>query len=271
VSVNGTRLWYEQVGSGEPIVHLHGSGLGHQNFAALTPLMAPHMSVVDFDMRGYGESQEPGAEYSMRAWSEDIVGLLDALEIEKTHMHGTSFGGMVAQQFAIDHPDRLRTLVLSATSCKLDYAGWLIREVWVRITEQWGFDEVLAMAMAPLGRTREFLDSPDGRLTVERMPEAFARACTPEVFIAACRAVQEADFIPHLPAVRVPTLAMTGEQDASTPPVPGPAGGGVVRIAELIPGCELVLLPEVGHTHIMQRPRETADVILDFIARRNVG
>ena len=67
--VNGADLWYSLSGTGETMVHVHGAGLGHQNFASLTPLIAEHYSVLDFDMRGYGQSERPGGEYTMSVWS----------------------------------------------------------------------------------------------------------------------------------------------------------------------------------------------------------
>ena len=266
--VNGADLWYRQSGQGATVVHIHGAGLGHQNFASLTPLMAQHYSVLDFDMRGYGQSERLEGEYSMSVWSDDIAGLLDVLEIETAHVHGTSMGGMVAQQFAIDYPRRLSSLILSCTACKLDYAGWLTFEAWIRITDGLGLeDPTLAMLLAQQGLTREFLDGPEGRTTVERIQTATAGACSPEVFIAACRAMQEIDFMPDLPKIQAPTLVMTGENDQMTPADPAPSGGGSVQIAQLVPAAELVLLPNAGHTHLFEQPDETARVVLAFLDR----
>lgn len=266
--VNGVTLWYKLTGEGETVVHVHGGGLGHENFAALTPLIAGRYCVLDFDMRGYGRSERPDQEYTMRVWSDDVAGLLDALRIESAHVHGTSMGGMVAQQFAIDHPQRVRSLILTCTACKMDYAGWLTFEVWARITERIGLDDpTLAMLLAQQGLTREFLGSPAGREMVERIRAATAAACTPEVFVAACRAMQAIDFTPDLLQIRVPTLVMTGERDQMTPVDYAPSGGGSRRLAELVPGAELVLLPGAGHTHLFEQPDATARVILGFLDR----
>src|SRR5437660_918442 len=118
-AINGVQLWYQLVGSGDVVVQIHGAGFGHQNFEPITPLMTQRYQVLDLDLRGYGESDRPRGGYSMKVWSDDVAALLDHLGIEKAHVHGTSMGSMVAQQFAVDHHDRLRSLILSCGACKL--------------------------------------------------------------------------------------------------------------------------------------------------------
>src|SRR5262249_16250694 len=143
--------------------HIHGAGFGHQNFERITPLMAERYQVLDLDLRGYGKSERPAGGYSMKVWSDDVAGLLDHLALDKAHVHGTSMGAMVAHQFAVDHSYRLRGLVLSCGACKMDRAGWLTFEVWIRILEKFGLDDdTLPMLLAQQGFTRDYLDSPEG-------------------------------------------------------------------------------------------------------------
>jgi len=190
---------------------------------------------------------------------------MDALGLESAHVHGTSTGGMVALRFAADHPERLRSLVLTCTTAKVDYAGWLTFEVWVKIMEKYGLEEpTLAMLLAVQGFSREYLDA-EGPATVETLRATSSAACSPAVFIAACRALQTADFTDDLPRITVPTLVLTGEDDQMTPVDPGPSGIGSRGLAELIPTARLVLLRGAGHTHLFQQPRETADAILAFL------
>jgi pimeloyl-ACP methyl ester carboxylesterase len=270
--VNNTELWYEWTGSGAPLVHIHGGGFGHENFARLTPLLADSFAVLDFDLRGYGRSARPDQDYTLKVWSDDVAALMDALEIERAHVHGTSTGGMVALQFAVDHPERLRSLALTCTVGKVDYAGWLTFEVWIRIMEKLGLeDPTLAMLLALQGFTPEFLDGPEGAETVETIRKTCAAACSAAVFSAACRALQGADFGPYLGGISAPTLVLTGEDDRMTPVDVGPSGIGSRKLAELIPGAELILLPGAGHTHLFQRPQETAEAIIGFLGRVEAG
>ena len=81
--VNGVELWYEVTGEGEPVVQIHGAGFGHFNFAPATPELAERFKVIDYDMRGYGQSDRPVQDYDMEVWADDVAGLLDALDIDQ--------------------------------------------------------------------------------------------------------------------------------------------------------------------------------------------
>ena len=123
--INGVRMWYKETGQGEPIIQIHGSGFGHFNFATATPILSQTFRCVDFDMRGYGQSERPFQQYSMEVWADDVAGLMDHLGVRTAHIHGTSMGGMVAQQFAAKYSDRVQRLVINCSAAKLDYAGVL--------------------------------------------------------------------------------------------------------------------------------------------------
>ena len=85
-------------------MQIHGAGFGHFNFATATPPLSEHFRVIDFDLRGYGQSEQPLQHYDMEVWADDIAGLMDTLSIPKAHIHGTSMGAMIAQQFAAKYP-----------------------------------------------------------------------------------------------------------------------------------------------------------------------
>src|SRR5205085_6168315 len=86
-AVNGVELWYDVQGEGEPVVQIHGAGFGHFNFAPATPALSKHFKVVDYDMRGYGQSDRPVQHYDMEVWADDLAGLMDALDIDQAHVH----------------------------------------------------------------------------------------------------------------------------------------------------------------------------------------
>ena len=88
------------------MVQIHGAGFGHFNFDPATPELSKHFRVVDYDMRGYGQSDRPVQDYDMEVWADDLAGLMDALEIDEAHVHGTSMGGMIAIVFAGKYPER---------------------------------------------------------------------------------------------------------------------------------------------------------------------
>ena len=75
VEVRGANLWYRISGDGEPVVQIHGAGFGHFNFDPVTPELAKRFRVVDYDMRGYGQSDRPVQPYDMEVWADDLAGL----------------------------------------------------------------------------------------------------------------------------------------------------------------------------------------------------
>ena len=84
-------------------------------------------------MRGYGQSDRPVQQYDMEVWADDLAGLLDALDIERAHIHGTSMGGMIAIVFAGKYPERTASVVINCAAAKLGHAGRLIFRNWIDI------------------------------------------------------------------------------------------------------------------------------------------
>ena len=131
--VNGVELWYQVTGEGEPVVQIHGAGFGHFNFAPATPVLSERFRVIDYDMRGYGQSDRPIQDYDMEVWADDVAGLLDALDISAAHVHGTSMGGMIAIVFGGKYPERTSSVVINCAAAKLGQAGRLVFKNWIDI------------------------------------------------------------------------------------------------------------------------------------------
>ena len=117
--VNGldghTRLYWEARGRGAPVLLVHGLGLSGGAWWRTVDALAPRMRVITFDHRGIGRSESWTYAYTTEAMADDAVSILDDLAIERVHLYGFSLGGMVAQQIALRHPARVRSLVLGAT------------------------------------------------------------------------------------------------------------------------------------------------------------
>ncbi|MFW9876350.1 MAG: alpha/beta fold hydrolase, partial [Candidatus Thorarchaeota archaeon] len=95
--VNGIKFCYEIHGNGDPVLLVHGFGAKKESWIAQTSPLVKHFKVIRFDNRGAGKSDRPDASYTMEIFADDINGLLDHLEIEKTHIIGWSLGGMIVQ------------------------------------------------------------------------------------------------------------------------------------------------------------------------------
>ena len=123
IEVNDVKLWHRITGEGEPVAQIHGAGFGHFNFDPATPELSKRFRIVDYDMRGYGASDRPVQHYDMEVWADDLAGLLDALGIDRAHVHGTSMGGMIAIVFAGKYPERTRSVVINCAAAKLGPSG----------------------------------------------------------------------------------------------------------------------------------------------------
>jgi 3-oxoadipate enol-lactonase len=264
--VNGVELYYEVSGDGEPVVQIHGSGFGRGNFAPLTPLMNQRFRVIDYDMRGFGDSDAPVQTYSMELWADDLAGLLDALGVERAHIHGTSMGGMVAIPFAVKFPERMHSLILSCSVARYDKAAAINKRVWRALAEAYGKREEYLDLMSIQLFSRDYLDSDraeDGRALVRRL---ITSQSDPDVFREINSAIEKADLRPLLPQISVPTLVIGGRYDIATPIDMGPSGAGARVIAAEIPGAEFVIL-DTAHMFLIEKPVETYELISGFLDR----
>jgi len=114
--VNGISMYYQVHGRGEPLVMIQGFGGGHEGWFFQTRAFREHFQVIVFDNRGIGKTERSPNPYSIETMAEDTVRLMDSLEIEKAHVLGMSLGGIVAQEVAIGHPERVMKLVLVCTT-----------------------------------------------------------------------------------------------------------------------------------------------------------
>src|SRR5581483_1316834 len=172
--VNGVELWYDVQGEGEPVVQIHGAGFGHFNFAPATPELAKHFKVVDYDMRGYGQSDRPVQDYDMEVWADDLAGLMDALGIDEAHVHGTSMGGMIAIVFAGKYPERTTSVVINCAAAKLGRAGRLVFKNWIdiaRLDPDGPGSRILAELIAWQALSKAFLETPDGVAAIDTIQQ----------------------------------------------------------------------------------------------------
>src|SRR4051794_19933491 len=114
---DGTRIYWEEHGSGEPLLLIMGLGYTLDMWYRTTPVFAEHYRVIVFDNRGVGRSDVPPGPYALSLMASDAARVMDAAGVESAHVFGVSMGGMIAQEFALRYPARVRSLVLGCTTC----------------------------------------------------------------------------------------------------------------------------------------------------------
>jgi 3-oxoadipate enol-lactonase len=221
-------------------------------------------------MRGYGRSDRLLQDYDMEVWADDLAGLMDALEIDAAHVHGTSMGGMIAIVFAGKYPERTTSVVINCAAAKLGMAGRLIFKNWIDIarTDPDGpGSRLLAELIAWQALSKAFLETPDGVAAIDTIQEILRDSNRLEVFTAACQAMCDMDIRGWLPKITSPALVLGGDEDLMTPWDQGPDGAGQEAIYQGIPGAEKHVIKGSNHSTIFDNTAEHNRVVIDFFRR----
>jgi pimeloyl-ACP methyl ester carboxylesterase len=268
-TVNGVKIYYEISGSGPTVIQIGGAVNGHEGYALITPHMKDHFTVIDFDHRGYGQSDRPEQRYTMATWADDLARLLGEIGIERTNVHGGSMGGFIATLLAARYPERVHRLVISGAVAKCDAMARAQFELWKAIARAYGTDsDELALELATKAFSRAFLDESVGPELLRELRDVVARNVETDVFCDACDAMIETDVAAELAKIEAPTLLLCGSEDSLTPLDCGPDGVGMRRMAELIPNARLHVFEGCGHANLMERADESIQVIVDFLEGR---
>ena len=263
--VNGINLYYEEQGSGEPLLLIMGLGAHSLLWIMQRPALAQRYRVISFDNRGSGRSEVPPGPYSTRQMADDAAGLLDHLGIERAHVIGWSMGGMIAQQLALNHPQRVGRLVLLASLAKARAYSL----PWLAFGEQArerGLDRAgLLLWAMPWSYTPAFMTQP--AMVEFALNQALADPfpITAEGFAgqaAACREHTTSDLIDQLPRITAPTLVLVGAEDILTPPEYSR------EMAQRIPGARLQILERGGHGMPLEYAQAVNEALLAFLAER---
>jgi len=266
-TINGTELYVESIGSGPPVLLLHGGlGLDHTYFRPYFDELADRATVVYYDHRGNGRSAQP-TDYSVGLTFDhlvaDAVGVLDDLGLERATVIGHSYGGFIAQRLAVAHQDRLSGLVLLNTVPAFDYQpapsgsdeqlaafGQLFAEpaaddaafrslwstIWPMYFHRWDGDEA-------------------ARIDAETHYVA-------QAWTTAAGLLATFNTLDDLPHIETPTLCVAGAHDFITPPEPGAA-----RMADALPNAEISVFDDSGHYPFIEERRSFFTRLRAFLDR----
>jgi 3-oxoadipate enol-lactonase len=253
VRVGDIEINFESEGEGTPLVLTHGLGNDLTFWEQVVAPLARSHRVLRWDVRGFGRSDKPAGPYDTGQFAADLVGFLDSLDIDRVHLLGLSMGGVIAQRFALDHPKRLRALVLVSTSSEVGpkaVANW--QKLADRV-EQRGFDDRSADA-TPSFSTEFAAAHPE---LVRALGEQ-VRGNDPRSYAAAARAVSDYSWTAELRRVEAPALILQGLADRLTPP------GGSVLMSRSLPRARLVMIPGAGHFLPLEEPVAFCAAVLAF-------
>ena len=262
VECNGQTLYWESHGEGTPLVLVMGIGYDatlwelHQ-----VPWFSKHFQTIVFDNRDVGRSSRASGAYTIADMAYDVVGLLDGLGIERAHLLGLSMGGMICQEFAIRHPNRLIKLVLTGTGAAQARAKFDPISIWsfVKAHDSEGLtfaaQQFIWLFSESFRRNHEAVDNTMQMLASNPNP------VSAEAFQRQAEAYVKHDTLSRLGRVTAPTIVISGEQDRLTPP-------WICReVADAIPNAKYLLVEGDGSSHVLplERPDDFNRAALSFL------
>jgi 3-oxoadipate enol-lactonase len=255
VELAGYRLHYQSLGSPEapPLLLIMGLGMASDAWDTLPSRLADRFHVVILDNRGMGWSTASPGGFRIRDLADDAARVLDAAGISQASVFGISMGGMIAQELALGHPERVRALVLGATFGSQ------------RRSHKPGLGvarDLLLVSLAsrnPRRMARLLVSDAFLARNPDRFQEWLDRLGRPQRSVARRQilAIARHEAEDRLSRLRIPTLVLSGDRDRLVPVE------NSRRLARMIPRARLVEFPGVGHAFPFERPDETVRAVVD--------
>jgi len=269
--INGLRLSYQIYGKGFPIIFIHGYGAKKEIWKTQVADISKNFQAITFDIRGTGESDRPNILYTMKLLADDVKGLMDLIGLEKVHLIGRSFGGMIAQHFVLQYPEKVEKLVLIATNFGRTDTDW------VEIPKNGRLEEIEMIKHDPLKAFKQksrWVFHLKFRKEMEANPskkffnifsmedlvrESTINPSTPQDIINQAEAMKTHYTLDKLHEIKNKTLLIAASHDRQTP---------VSIMSEMhkrIPNSELKVINEAGHFMTLSRASEVNEIILKFL------
>jgi 3-oxoadipate enol-lactonase len=274
VKIGDIKIAYTERGKGEAVVLIMGLGAVKESWFMNIPTLSKYYRVVTFNSRGVGKTDRSGEAYTMSRMAEDTVSLLDALNIERAHVVGVSLGSMIAQEVAINFPQRVGKLILAATTPGMSDAAnkemWDKKIVEMRRITGMGedFDERIAdnpgslnVVKIMVGITAHAFNRIIFRIPMVLGASYYFKKVGPGGVLDQLRAVSKHNTIDRLDQIKAPTLVMAGTGDKIVPTE-------FSRIvAQHIPGARFLEFEGGSHSFFMEMSKRFNREVVEFLKR----
>jgi aminoacrylate hydrolase len=263
IAIGDCSLYYERQGMGFPVMFVTGLGGFASFWQDQIAAFAKKFDVVTHDHRGIGQSDQSPIIYTVDRMARDVLGLMNALRIDRAHIVGHSTGGAIAQILAAEHPSRVASIVLSASWAKPDAYFrrlWNLRKEVLQRLGPSAYVQSATLFLYPnwwIARNNERL----------RHAEAQSLALFAPIETVASRidAILAFDGTAGVSRIKTPTLVVGAEDDIVTPSYFSE------ELARLIPAAEIKIFPRGGHALPQVRPREFNNAVLPFLVSNTPG
>ncbi len=260
--VPGGRLYYESAGEGDPLLLHPGFGCTVEIYWANAGALAKHFRVIVFDPRGAGRSSfsGPQPDVNPKTFADDAASLLDALGVATAHLLGTSFGGMMAQHIALEHPHRVRGLVLACTTAGGPQHVLPPPENLARFVAASEISDPVEAVRSMYGNNYSdaYVAAHDDEIVARALRNQHLRS-EPEGRALQIAAVQGHETHSRLAQIKMPTLVLHGTDDGTVPVENGRV------LAAGVPHAQLIEYPHGRHLFFMECAGEMNAEIIAFL------
>jgi 3-oxoadipate enol-lactonase len=257
VDNRGAKIYWDEQGTGEPILLIMGLGYPSAMWHRTRPALAASYRTIALDNRGAGQSDVSPRPYSITLMASDAAAVLDAAGVPIAHIFGVSMGGMIAQEFALQYPGRVRSLILGCTGA----GGPNAKRAEPAAVEMLKAISQMSREQAAEAAIPFIYDPATPRHTIdEDIATRRAWPTNPAGYLAQLQAILAWESFSRLPQITAPTLVIHGKADRLVP-----AGNGEL-IAARIPGAQLVLFERASHLFSTDQPETAQRAIFEFLA-----
>lgn len=259
ISVNNIQIYYELSGpKNAPVLALsNGIMMSTASWAYQKSALEQHLRVLLYDCRGMWQSDHPEEAYSMEQHADDLAGLLDALEIEKAHIAGISYGAEVSMVFALKFPEKIQSLIIIDGVSEIHPLLKAQTMPWLMAAERED-PELLLRTSVHLNFAENWIQA--NQAFIENSVDRYAELDM-DALARLMRAFYKLDITDQLPEIKAPTLVIAGEEDL----IKGPKYAEI--IANRIPGSELATVPGSGHAVCLEKPAVLNTLLLGFVLK----
>ena len=259
VENQGAKIYWDEQGSGEPLLLIMGLSYPSCMWHRTRPALAKGYRTIALDNRGVGQSDAPPGVYSIALMASDAAAVLSAAGIETSHVFGVSMGGMIAQEFALQYPKRVRSLILGCTTAGGPHAVKAEPAALQTLMRQDLTPEESKEAIIPFiydaATPRERIDE-DMAIRMKWYP-------SPQGYAGQLQGIFGWEAHSRIAQITAPTLVVHGETDRLIP------SANAQLIAERIPAAKLVLIPHASHIFETDQPGAANHAILEFLAAQH--
>ncbi|MDH5404431.1 MAG: alpha/beta hydrolase [Candidatus Heimdallarchaeota archaeon] len=262
METNGQNLYYEVHGEGSPLVLIMGLGYDSSLWGLQQiPAFSKEYKVIVFDNRDVGRSSQANETYSLVDMANDLAGLLDGLGVNKAHILGFSMGGAIAQEFAINHPEKVDKLILVGTAADDARASFDALNVWKFVKNNDSQGMVFATQQFVWLFSDDFLRNKDAVNQTLQLLGSNPNPQGPDAFSRQVDAAVKHDSLDRLNQIQAKTLVISSERDLIRPPWMGK------KLADGIPKAKFKLIegPGASHVVVLERPEEFNNIVLHFL------